>query len=296
MRRPLLYLHIALNFFMCCTPGMSAPPAWWTAGNPPVIDPAATPNSRGPANIGQAKWMAKNALEALRAVSPATAEAVESELVSDPEADPPENKPIKTWAAPTTPEEQAAQRAPLLIGQLKAISAPFYNHLNALNPTWLQNELALNQTAVSGSHFPWTVETTDDANKAIATIGQLKAVFSLRFETLLVDSDGDGLPDEWEYLHFASLTYGASDDPDGDGLTNAQEYSIGTNPANFGADADSDNLPDDWEIYWFGHPNHSGSDDPDGDGVPNTLDVRPNDPLIGQLTISIVNPLNGSNH
>lgn len=192
------------SFFAACliaacfvgTTTYASPPAWWASGNPPVIDPNVASNNKGPANIGQAKWMAKNALEALRAVSPATAEAVESELVvTDPNAIPPQERPIRSWGAPLTPEEQAAQRAPLLIGQLKAISAPFYHHLNALNPAWLQNELALNQTAVSGSHFPWTVETTDDANKSVATIGQLKSVFSLRFESLIVvgDEDGDGV-------------------------------------------------------------------------------------------------------
>jgi hypothetical protein len=176
----------------------ASPPIWWASGNPPVLDPSAASNNKGPANIGQAKWMAKNALDALRVVSPATAEAVENELVvMDPNAIPPETKPIKSWAAPATPEEQAAQRAPLLIGQLKAISAPFYAHLNTLNPTWLENERILNQTAVPGSHFPWTDETTDDSNKSVATIGQLKSVFSLRFESLSVvgDEDGDGVTD-----------------------------------------------------------------------------------------------------
>jgi hypothetical protein len=36
----------------------------------------------------------------------------------------------------------------------------------------------------------------------MANIGQLKAVFALRFETLAAhDHDGDGMPDWWEIEH-----------------------------------------------------------------------------------------------
>jgi len=62
-----------------------------------------------------------------------------------------------------------------------------------------------------------------------------------------LDSDEDGLPDEWERRYFPSLT--ATDgagDPDGDGLTNAQEWAAGTNPTK--ADTDNDGLPDGWEV------------------------------------------------
>lgn len=47
------------------------------------------------------------------------------------------------------------------------------------------------------------------------------------------DVDGDGLPDEFEYEFFQSIDGGGpSDDPDGDGATNLEEYGADTNPNN----------------------------------------------------------------
>ncbi len=53
------------------------------------------------------------------------------------------------------------------------------------------------------------------------------------------DDDTDGLPDDWENLHFGSLTQLHNGDFDGDGLSNLLEYALGSNPA----DPNSRNLP-----------------------------------------------------
>ncbi len=46
------------------------------------------------------------------------------------------------------------------------------------------------------------------------------------------DTDGDGLPDDWESTYFSSATDADPNaDPDGDTMTNAQEYRAGTDPA-----------------------------------------------------------------
>lgn len=45
------------------------------------------------------------------------------------------------------------------------------------------------------------------------------------------DSDGDGIPDAWEIVHFGGMTNAApDDDEDGDGQSNVNEFRCGTNP------------------------------------------------------------------
>jgi uncharacterized repeat protein (TIGR01451 family) len=52
------------------------------------------------------------------------------------------------------------------------------------------------------------------------------------------DTDRDGLPDSWKVRYFGSVSdprAGADADPDGDGLTNLQEFHAGTNPMDAGS-------------------------------------------------------------
>lgn len=44
------------------------------------------------------------------------------------------------------------------------------------------------------------------------------------------DTDGDGLADAWESQYYPPAEYGPSSDPDGDGLSNRDEYVSGTDP------------------------------------------------------------------
>jgi hypothetical protein len=91
------------------------------------------------------------------------------------------------------------------------------------------------------------------------------------------DTDNDGLPDGWEVTYGLDPTdpYGDNGpygDPDGDGLTNKEEYDNGTDPHN--PDTDGDGLPDGWEVKYDLDPTdptgENGADgDPDGDGLTN---------------------------
>jgi hypothetical protein len=49
------------------------------------------------------------------------------------------------------------------------------------------------------------------------------------------DSDGDGLPDDWERWRFGSLIYDANDDPDQDGSSNYPEFVADTDPLDSGS-------------------------------------------------------------
>lgn len=46
----------------------------------------------------------------------------------------------------------------------------------------------------------------------------------------VADADGDDLPDVWENMHFGDLDEDRDDDHDVDGLSNYQEYLLGTDP------------------------------------------------------------------
>ena len=91
------------------------------------------------------------------------------------------------------------------------------------------------------------------------------------------DTDGDGLPDGWEVDNSLDPLdpdgeNGADGDPDEDGLTNAEEFALGTDPQN--ADTDGDGLPDGWEAEYGLDPTDATGDngadgDPDGDGRNN---------------------------
>ena len=84
------------------------------------------------------------------------------------------------------------------------------------------------QMLLEASRGLWRLELTDENP---GNSGQLlEAELILTGPALTLDSDGDGLDDSWEQLHFGNLDATPNGDPDGDGLTNAAEQALGTNP------------------------------------------------------------------
>lgn len=160
---------------------------------------------------------------------------------------------------------------------------------------WTRLDAARTEATLLHS-VPSTIDATDDMllvlgneARAVGTAGSgeglLGQLDQVRISTVAraatdfifgtSDSDGDGLPDEWELLHFGNLGQTGADDPDGDTLTNAQEFALGSNPNIFTdpLDIDADGLPDSWEQRYFGNLSATGTVDADGDGATNAAEL-----------------------
>ena len=75
-----------------------------------------------------------------------------------------------------------------------------------------------------------------------------------------LDIDADGINDAWEILYFGSITAcNPNADPDGDGLTNLEEYRLGTNPRIKNTDTDGDGYSDAREVALGTNPNDPSS-------------------------------------
>ncbi|MEW6382104.1 MAG: Ig-like domain-containing protein [bacterium] len=75
------------------------------------------------------------------------------------------------------------------------------------------------------------------------------------------DNDADQMADDWEIAKGVS---NPTEDADNDGLTNLQEFTLGTEPGS--SDTDSDGFSDGWEVAYALSPlSAAGIDGPDGD-------------------------------
>ena len=216
MPRPLL-TALALLLPALPTPGQAPP--WWTSEGILDIDPGTgqpvAPADFGVANLGQLKHLAAGARNHLDAHLPGGGAGTAI------------NTMVDAWSAPEDPANPRVDFGVLNLGQLKAVSAPYYDRLVA-------------QRFVAG--YPWAVAPDGDpADFGVANLGQLKNLFSFDLST---DTDTDGIPDMWEDFNGLDPADPADAhlDPDGDLAPNWNEYQGGTDPSN--TDTDGDGAPD----------------------------------------------------
>ncbi len=92
-----------------------------------------------------------------------------------------------------------------------------------------------NGSAISGATADSLLITNVSTNNEglySVNVSNPSGIVPSRSANLYIDSDGDGLPDSWELAHFGNLNQTATGDPDGDGVSNLQEFLDGTNPTN----------------------------------------------------------------
>jgi hypothetical protein len=150
----------------------------------------------------------------------------------------------------------------------------FYD--NQLGPALWRNgrAFALNRLMIGpppGITYPRAINNKGQILVETATAGNKRALRILKYAD---DSNGNGLPDDWERFYWGAgvvVTSGADDDSDG--LTNVQEFALRTDPRK--ADTDNDGWTDGWE-------NSNGKD-------PLTADPSP---LANSLVLSEIGPKN----
>jgi hypothetical protein len=88
-----------------------------------------------------------------------------------------------------------------------------------------------------GAHFwPYGMNFDSEDTGEVSRERHVKVIAALRRDMGIVgDADGDGMPDDWEIFNFGNTSQTASSDPDGDGVSNLDEYASDSNPNRAGA-------------------------------------------------------------
>ncbi|MFO8027045.1 MAG: hypothetical protein R6U56_05225 [Opitutales bacterium] len=186
-------------------------PSWWWHADPALrvidIGQLDDQNNTSPGNQGQAKWMATRAVAHLNdGLASIGGAGFALDDLLDPNAD-------------------SAHYAPINLGQLKNLAAPFYDRLHAVGFNDWPDGMTFN-----ASGYPWTENVTPQ-NLSPANLGQLKFLFGWVLPAGFSDPLPGELPQWWLNHYFPDQTeVDLEGNTEGDEYSNYVEYLIGSSP------------------------------------------------------------------
>ena len=180
VRQPLgipvrLCTTLAVALVICLGPSApAAPPVWWTTRGV-VSTNASVTNDFAAVNVGQIKWIARQAKAELDANIPGGCGSAISNLVA------------------TFTNASAHDYASANVGQVKNLATPFYDCLRSNNwPCVLPAGMTTNQ------FYPWSAITNRLRDFAVVNLGQVKYIFSFSsFGSINTDVNGFVNLDVW---------------------------------------------------------------------------------------------------
>lgn len=221
---PLLTLGVVIST-------SSASPEWWDESSTRIVEENGDEDNYAPANLGQLKHVAVQASKHLDDhLSGGSGPAIQAMIAGF------EPRSGQGYSPEQIQEFLDANYSPINLGQLKAVAKPFYDRLLAAGYDTKQNLIDHGYPINWAFDYPWDPATPVETNYAPANIGQLKIVFSF---DLAGFSEEPGNPpvdlpegwDDWIAIYFPGVpNVDPNADPDGDGLSNLEEFYRGRSP------------------------------------------------------------------
>ena len=74
------------------------------------------------------------------------------------------------------------------------------------------------------------IEVLETESVGVLATDSAQDIRNLDLNSSIIDTDGDGIRDDWEQLYFHGLSEGPASDDNKDGITNMMAYAMGLNP------------------------------------------------------------------
>src|SRR5207253_3881445 len=146
------------------------------------------------------------------------------------------------WIAPVVVQALPSPPITLLQGNDLTYTVAVSGFPAPFSYSWRRGPIVLTNVTLNSTSFTLALLNLQPSNSGLyrvvitnlATLSTGVPANSTNTLTVLADSDGDGIPDAWEILYGLNPNdpNDARTDPDGDGMTNLQEYQAGTDPTN----------------------------------------------------------------